>query len=201
VSGTQSHKTSFVKPREAAMSNIDRRLTELGITLPRPWGSAPGKAEPRVSTPGEAVAQLALGPDVKVYAEFVRVSGRRVLVSGHLPINADGEVAGPFGRVGGAVSAEQAEACARRVILGIFASLVREIGSLDRISNWLRLYGMVNAAPDFHDFPRVINAASRLVYEVFGQEIGKHARVAIGVGGLPFNAPVEIEAELELDQS
>jgi enamine deaminase RidA (YjgF/YER057c/UK114 family) len=174
------------------------RMARLGLILPKPWGSAPGKAEPRVSSPGDPLTQLALGPSVKVYAEFVRVRGRRVLVSGHLPINADGEVAGPFGRVGSAVSVEQAEDCARRVMLGIFASLVREIGSLDRISSWLRLYGMVNAAPDFHDFPRVINAASRLVYEVFGHEIGKHARVAIGVGGLPFNAPVEVEAELEL---
>lgn len=174
------------------------RLAQLGLTLPKPWGSAPGKAEPRVTSLGDPLLQLALGPDVKVYAEFVRVSGRRVLVSGHLPINENGEVAGPFGKVGGAVDVEQAEACARRVMLGIFASLVREIGSLDRISKWLKLYGMVNAAPEFHDFPRVINAASRLVYEVFGHDIGKHARVAIGVGGLPFNAPVEIEAELEL---
>jgi enamine deaminase RidA (YjgF/YER057c/UK114 family) len=173
------------------------RVERLGIRLPRPWGSRTGGPAPRVdqSTP------LALGPGVKVFAEFVRVVGRRVLISGHLPINANGEVDGPFGRVGGQVSVEQAEACAERVILGIFASLIRELGTLDKISAWVRLHGMVSAVPEFHEFPRVINAASRLVYEVFGDDVGRHSRVAIGVGGLPFNAPVEIEAELELQPS
>jgi enamine deaminase RidA (YjgF/YER057c/UK114 family) len=174
------------------------RLTRLGIQLPKPWGSSPASHRPRVAIAGDQLAPLALGPGVKVYAEFVRVVGNRVLVSGHLPINANGEVIGPYGRVGSTVTTEQAESCAQCVMLGIFASLIRELGTLDKIAAWVRLYGLVNAAPDFYDFPRVINAASRLVYEVFGEEVGRHSRLAIGVGGLPFNSPVEIEAELEL---
>jgi enamine deaminase RidA (YjgF/YER057c/UK114 family) len=174
------------------------RLKELGLVLPKPWGSVPGRAQPRDASENGAPAPLVLGPGVKVHAEFVRVVGRRVIISGHLPIDAEGRVSGPFGRVGAEVPVEAAEEAARRVALGIFASLVRALGSLDRVGAWLHLYGMVNAAPDFHDYPRVINPASRLVYEVFGDEVGKHARIAIGVGGLPFNAPVEIAAELEL---
>ncbi len=174
------------------------RIMQLGIRLPRPWGSAADQQPPRIATVGDRLTPLALGRDVKVYAEFVRVVGRRVMVSGHLPINANGEVDGPYGRVGHAVSVEQAESSAQRAMLGIFASLIRQLGTLDTISAWVRLYGMVNATPDFHDFPRVINAASQIVYKVFGDEIGRHSRVAIGVGGLPFDAPVEIEAELEL---
>src|SRR5215469_14200494 len=174
------------------------RLQELGLVLPKPWGSAPGRAQPREASATGAPAPLVLGPGVKVHAEFVRVVGRRVIISGHLPLDAEGRVSGPFGRVGAEVPVEAAEEAARRVALGIFASLVRALGSLDRIGAWLHLYGMVNAAPDFHDYPRVINPASRLVYEVFGEEVGKHARIAIGVGGLPLDAPVEIAAELEL---
>ena len=68
----------------------------------------------------------------------------------------------------------------------------------DRIAAWLRVYGMVSPAPGFTEFPRLMNGASSLIQEVFGPEIGDHARVAIGVGALPFNVPVEIEAELEL---
>ena len=174
------------------------RLKELGLVLPKPWGSAPGRAQPREASDAGAPAPLVLGPGVKVHAEFVRVAGKRVIISGNLPIDAEGRVSGPFGRVGAEVSVEAAEESARRVALGIFASLVRAFRSLDRVGAWLHLYGMVNAASDFHDYPRIINPASRLVYEVFGDEIGKHARIAIGVGGLPFNAPVEIAAELEL---
>ncbi len=184
----------------AHTSAIDpsNRLKELGLILPKPWGSAPGRAQPREASATEAPALLVLGPGVKVHAEFVRVVGKRVIISGHLPLDVEGRVSGPFGRVGAEVPVEAAEDAARRVALGIFASLVRALGGFDRVGAWLHLYGMVNAAADFHDYPRVINPASRLVYEVFGEDVGKHARIAFGVGGLPFNAPVEIAAELEL---
>jgi hypothetical protein len=133
-----------------------------------------------------------------VYAEFVRIVGRRATISGHLPLDDDGAVSGPFGRVGAEVTLEQAQACAARAMLGIFASLVREIGTLDRVAAWVRLFGMVSAAPEFHDYPSVVNGASRLVYDVFGSDVGRHSRVAIGIAGLPFNVPVEVEAEVEL---
>ena len=84
----------------------------------------------------------------------------------------------------------------KEAMLGILASLVRTLGSLDRINSWVRLFGMVNASDDFTNFPAVVNGASALLHDVFGAEVGAHARVAIGGAGLPFNAPVEIEAEL-----
>lgn len=159
------------------MSNIDHRLVELGIVLPKPWIFPPGLIIP---------------------ASLVRVRGKRVLVSGHVPIDADGAVTGPYGRIGAEVSPDEAQACARRVLLGILASLKAKIGDLDRIAAWLRLYGMFQPAPGFTEFPRMLNGASSVILDVFGPDVGDHARVAIGVGALPFNVPVEIEAEVEL---
>jgi len=72
------------------------------------------------------------------------------------------------------------------------------LGSLDRIEAWLRVGGYVNTAPNFVDYPRVMNAASRLITEIFGEASGSHARLAIGVAGLPWGVPVEMEAELSL---
>jgi hypothetical protein len=120
------------------------------------------------------------------------------MISGHLPLNDAGAVCGPYGRVGAEVTLEQAQDCAARAMLGIFASLARELGTLDRIAGWVRLFGMVSASPDFRDYPSVINGASRLVYDVFGRDAGRHSRVAIGIAGLPFNVPVEVEAEVWL---
>lgn len=159
------------------MSMIDRRIAELGLTLPKPW---------TVSIP----------PNIS--ASLVRVRGKSVFVSGHVPIDADGSPAGPFGRVGGEVTPEQGQQAARSAMLGILASLKAQIGDLDRIAAWLRVYGMVWSAPGFTGFPAVLNGASSLIHDVFGPEIGNHARVAIGVGATPFNAPLEIEAQLEL---
>jgi len=175
-------------PRTPSKITPSARIEALGIALPKPWGRT-FSTRPKPWT---------IGPGVQVYAEFVRVVGRRVTISGHLPLDDDGGVAGPYGRVGAEVSLEQAQACAERVALGILASLKLELGSLDRVGAWVRLFGMVNAAPDFHDYPSVVNAASRIIYDVFGDDVGRHSRVAIGVGGLPLNVPVEIEAELEL---
>jgi enamine deaminase RidA (YjgF/YER057c/UK114 family) len=159
------------------VSKIDRRLAELGITLPTPW---------------------ILPPGVVVPASLVKVRGKRALISGHAPIDADGSIAGPFGRVGGEVSPEEAYEAARRALIGILASLKAKIGDLDQIAAWLRVYGMISPAPGFTGFPQVLNGASELIQEVFGPEIGDHTRTAIGVGALPWNVPVEIEAEVEL---
>jgi enamine deaminase RidA (YjgF/YER057c/UK114 family) len=153
------------------------RLTELGIKLPRPW---------------------LLPPGFVANAQYVRVVGRRVTISGHMPIDNEGKFSGPFGRVGAEVTLEQAQLCSERIMLAIFASLVRELGSLDRIGAWVRLFGMVVAAPDFRDYPAVINGATRVLYDVFGEDAGRHSRVAVAVAGLPLDTPVEIEAEAEL---
>ena len=156
---------------------VERKLQELDLTLPKPW-------------------ELPAG--IRIPAAFVRVYGKRVFVSGHVPLDAKGNVVGPFGKVGTEISLLQAQEAARLATLAIFASLQRAIGDLDRIGAWLRVYGMVNSAPRFTQYPQVMNGASHLIYDVFGQAIGDHARVAIGVAGLPWNVPVEIEAELEM---
>ena len=159
------------------MSKFDRRLKELGITLPKPW---------------------ALPPGVVVRASLIKVRGKRVVISGHVPTNADGSIAVPLGRVGDEVSPEEAYEAARRSLLSIFASLKTKIGDLDQIAAWVRISGMFVPANGFTGFPQALNGASDLLQEVFGPEIGDHARLAIGVAALPFNAPLEIEGELEL---
>jgi hypothetical protein len=82
--------------------------------------------------------------------------------------------------------------------LAILASLKRELGDLDRVTAWLRVFGMVNSAPDFAAQPSVINGCSDLLLEVYGPEVGQHARSAVGLAALPFGIPVEIEAEVEI---
>lgn len=129
---------------------------------------------------------------------WVRVVGGRALVSGHGPTNPDGSLAGPFGKVGREVSVEQGYAAARLTALAVLASLERALGDLDRIAAWARVFGMVNSAPGFNRQPAVINGFSDLVVEIFGPERGQHARSAVGMAELPFDIPVEIEAEVLL---
>ncbi|MFN2376232.1 MAG: RidA family protein, partial [Candidatus Binatia bacterium] len=117
---------------------------------------------------------------------------------GHGPTHADGSLAPPFGKVGREVSQEQAYAAARLTGLSILGSLQRELGDLDRISAWTRIFGMVNSAPGFNRQPAVINGFTDLILEVFGPDKGAHARSAVGLAELPFDIPVEIEGEVEL---
>lgn len=129
---------------------------------------------------------------------MVLCHGRRVLVSGHGPQLPDGRLPGLLGKVGQDLDIDEAILAARMVGLSMLGSLRRELGSLDRIARWVRVFGMVNAAPDFSHHPAVINGFSDLIADVFGMPSGLHARSAIGVASLPFNIPVEIEAEVEL---
>lgn len=156
---------------------IDQRLAELGLTLPAP---------------------TSIPKDVRLPFRWVRVVGKRVTISGHGPSLPDGSIAGPFGKVGRDVTVEQAYEAAKLTALGMLASLRRELGSLDYIT-WQRAFGMVNVAPGFQSTPTVINGFSDLILSVFGPERGQHSRSAIGVAELPFNIPVEIEAEAVLD--
>jgi hypothetical protein len=80
----------------------------------------------------------------------------------------------------------------------MLGSLKRELGDLDRISAWTRVFGMVNSAPGFNQQPSVINGFSELVLELFGPIVGAHSRSAVGLAELPFDLPVEIEGEVEL---
>jgi len=159
------------------MSKIEARLAELGLTLP-----------PAVRPP----------PGVVLPFRFVRVLGHRALVSGHSPQAADGSVAGPFGKVGRELTVEQGYGAARLTVLSILGSLQRELGDLDRVANWVRVFGMVNSAPGFTQQPAVINGFSDLILELYGAEVGQHARSAVGMAELPFRLPVEIEAEVEI---
>ena len=101
--------------------------------------------------------------------------------------------------MGAELTQEQGYAAARLTALAMLASLKRELGDLERIRAWLRVFGMVNTAPDFNRYPLVINGFSDLIIDLFGPERGGHARSAVGLAGLPFGAPVEIEAELLID--
>jgi enamine deaminase RidA (YjgF/YER057c/UK114 family) len=82
--------------------------------------------------------------------------------------------------------------------LAILASLKAELGDLDRVTAWLRVFGMVNAAQGFNHFPLVINGFSDLIMDLYGSDRGSHARSAVGMAGLPFDLPVEIEAEVAI---
>ena len=159
------------------MSNIEDRLQELGLRLPPP-------------------AQLP--PGVVLPFPWVRVIGTRALISGHGPLNPDGSLAPPFGKVGAEVSVEQGYQAARLTALAMLGSLERELGSLDRIAAWTRVFGMVNSAPGFTQQPAVINGFSDLILSLFGAQVAAHARSAVGLAELPFNLPVELEAEVEL---
>jgi enamine deaminase RidA (YjgF/YER057c/UK114 family) len=107
-------------------------------------------------------------------------------------------VAPPFGQVGREVTLDEAVEAARLTALSMLGSLHRTFGSLERVTGWLRVFGMVNSAPGFDQQPTVINGFSDLILEVFGTEVGRHARSAVGVASLPFGIPVEVEAEVSI---
>ena len=159
------------------MSTPEDRLAQLGLVLP---------------------AALRMPPGVTLPFPWVRVVGRRALISGHGPTDADGNLAQPLGKVGLEVSEEQAFIAARLAGLAILGSLKRELGALSRIACWSRVFGMVNSAPGFVRQPAVINGFTELIVDVFGPERGAHARSAVGMAELPFRIPVEIEGEVEL---
>src|SRR5215204_7146114 len=129
---------------------------------------------------------------------WVRVYGDRVYVSGHGPLAPDGTPAGPFGQVGADVSPEQGYEAARSTALAVLSSLKGELSDLDRVSAWLMVHGMVNAAPGFAQTTNVINGFSDLIEELYGTEAGTHARMAPGVVALPLGLAVVIGAELAI---
>src|SRR5215467_11919980 len=157
--------------------HIEAKLEALGLVLPAPMQAPPGMQLPFT---------------------WVRVRGNRAYISGHIAVHADGTIAQPLGKVGADVSVEEAYQCARGVALGHLASLQRALGNLDRVTAWLRVFAMVNAAPDFNQTPLVTNGYSDLILQLYGPEIGMHARSSIGMK-LPLNAPVNCEAEVEID--
>jgi enamine deaminase RidA (YjgF/YER057c/UK114 family) len=162
---------------EADTMSIEDRIAELGLTLP---------------------AAAKVPPNVIIDFAWARVHGDRVFVSGHGPQAPDGTVIGPFGHVGAEVSPEQAAEAAKLATLSVIASVKRAIGALDRVQGWLRVEGYVLAAPGFDRTTNVVNGASRLIVEIFGETAGRHARTAMGVSATPLSCPVVIAAELAI---
>ncbi len=152
-----------------AQGKIEQRLAELGIELPPTWGAPPGMN----------------------FIKAVQV-GELLFLAGHGPTAPDGKLA-YVGKVGAEVSIEDGYQAARITGLNLLATMKSQLGDLDRVVKLVKVLGMVNAVENFGKQPQVINGASDLFVEVFGEEIGKHARSAVGMGGLPGNMPVEIE--------
>ena len=155
------------------MSTIDTRLAELGITLP---------------TPAAPVAN---------YVGTVR-TGNLLVVSGQLCFNGEGKLAAT-GKLGtGTVTIEDARVAARYCAVNVLAQIKAAVGSLDKVVRVVRLGGFIAATADFTTHPAVMNGASDLMVEVFGDK-GRHARSTIGVPSLPMDSTVEVEALIEVE--
>jgi enamine deaminase RidA (YjgF/YER057c/UK114 family) len=157
------------------VATIEERLAELGLELPAPLVAPPG---------------------VELPFELVRVSGGHAYISGHVAM--DGSEVLFQGKVGADVTVEQAQKAARATGLSMLTALKQELGDLDRVVRWVKALGLVNCAPGFNQTPAVINGFTNLIIDLWGPEAGAHARSAIGVAELPFDAPVEIEAIVEI---
>jgi enamine deaminase RidA (YjgF/YER057c/UK114 family) len=151
------------------MAAIEARLGELGITLP----DAPAPAAN--------------------YVPFV-ITGNLLFVSGQIAQGPDGPIRGKLGE---SMGIEEGQAAARACALALIAQARAATGDLDRIARVVKLTGFVNATPDFVDHPKVVNGASDLFVEIFGDR-GRHARAAVGSASLPLGVAVEIEGIFEL---
>lgn len=155
------------------MENLtaDQRFEQLGLSLPP--------------------APTPLG----VYKPYL-IDGKYLYISGHGPVRNDKSLI--IGRIGDNVSQEDGKLAARQVGLTILSTIKTNLGSLDKIKRVIKVLGMVNCTPDFEKHPFIINGCSELFAQVWGEENGIGVRSAVGMGSLPDNIPVEIEALLEL---
>jgi enamine deaminase RidA (YjgF/YER057c/UK114 family) len=152
------------------MPTPEERLQRLGVSLP---------------TPAVPVA---------AYVPCVR-TGNLVYVSGQVPL-VDGKPS-HLGHLGDDVSLEGGRAAARTCAINVLAALKAELGELSRVHRVVKVTGFVASTPGFTDMPQVVNAASELFGEAFG-DAGRHARAAVGVAALPLGVPVEVEAVVEV---
>ncbi len=153
------------------MAKVEAKLAELGVVLP---------------TPAAPVAN---------YVPFVR-TGSLLVVSGQICLGADGKLVAA-GKLGGNVSLEDGQKAARACAINLLAQVKVALGDLDKLVRVVRLGGFVNSVPTFVDGPKVLNGASDLMVEVFGDK-GRHARSTIGVAALPADAAVEVEGMFEV---
>ena len=151
--------------------SVEKKLANLGISLP---------------TPATPIAN---------YVPFVR-SGNMLVVSGQLCFGADGNLVAR-GQLGGGVSMDDGQEAARACAVNLLAQLKAALGDLDKVTRVVRLGGFINSTPGFTDGPKVMNGASDLMVEVFGEK-GRHARSTVGVAALPANAAVEVEGQFEV---
>jgi enamine deaminase RidA (YjgF/YER057c/UK114 family) len=156
---------------EPAPGRFERRLEELGLELPP-------QSKP-----------------VAVYVPAV-ITGNLLFTAGHIPRTPDGEVL--QGRIGKDLTLEQGAEAARLVGLHILSTVRGTLGSLDRVVRLVKVLGMVNCTPEFTAQSQVVNGFSELMVQVFGDEAGKAARSAVGMGSLPLNTAVEIEAIFDI---
>lgn len=153
------------------MGAVDKKLAELGVTLP---------------TPASPIAN---------YVPFVRV-GSMLMVSGQICFGADGKLVAK-GQLGAGVSVEDGQKGARACVVNLLAQVKAALGDLDHVKRVVRLGGFINSAPGFTDGPKVMNGASDLMVEVFGDK-GRHARTTVGVSALPLDAAIEVEGLFEV---
>ncbi len=150
---------------------IEKKLAELGIALPAP------------STPSAN------------YVPFVR-TGSLLVISGQICFDANGKLVAK-GKLGADVSIEAGQQAARACGIQLLAQLKAALGDLDKVQRVVRLGGFINSAPSFAEGPKVMNGASDLMVEVFGEK-GRHARSTVGVAALPVEAAVEVEGMFEV---
>ncbi len=160
------------------MTTPEQRLDALGLRLPQ---------------------ASVLPAGVNIPFSLINIRGNRVLFSGHPKSAPDGSIAGPFGLVGGDLDTTQAYDAARDIGLSVLANLKAEIGELSRITGWVRVFGMITSAPGYKEQHLVLNGFSDLIMAVFDEDVGRHARSAIGVASLPMGFALEIEGELLID--
>lgn len=160
------------------MAEIEAKIERMGLYLPEPLKVPEGMTLP---------------------FKPIIVRGNRAYISGHAPQEPDGSISQPLGKIGADLTAEEGYEMAKKVGLSILGDLKRELGDLDRVSQWLRALGMVNVAPGFSNTTQVINGFSELIVELYGPDAGAHTRSAVGMATLPIEISVEIEAEVEID--
>lgn len=136
-------------------------------------------------------------PPAGTYRSAV-LHGDVLYTAGHIPLGADGTLV--LGRLGEDLTVDEGKAAARYAALSLLATVQQELGSLERVDRFLRVYGVVNAAPSFTDHTTVIDAASDVFVQVFGDR-GEHARLAVGVSSLPANLAVEVEATIAVHRA
>jgi len=153
------------------MNSIEQKLEELGLTLPTLPGS-------------------------KGIYKSCLVDGNKLYVSGHVSLNTDGSYI--TGKLGKDISDEEGRRAAKQCGLAILTSVKKHFGTLDTIKRVIKVFGMVNAIPEYEKHPVIINGCSELFASLWGEDNGIGTRSAVGMGSLPLNVAVEIEAIFEL---